>query len=105
MSNLLPENHPMFINDLPLEPTGSDQGMDMIEMQAMEETILEYEENSPETTKKAYYPKIREFKSWCNDAYSRSSVEQRYTVTGPKLHLFLRTMVCVLLTIFKIHAT
>lgn len=96
MSNLLPENDPMFINDVALQPVGSNQAMEMMEMQAMEETILEYESISPEATKKAYNPKIREFQVWCNDAYLRLPIEQRYTVTGPKLHLFLKTMVCVI---------
>lgn len=102
MSEFLPENDPMFINELLLENRGSDQGMEMAEMQAMEETILEYEEYSPEATKKAYNPKILEFQLWCNDKYERLPVESRYTVTGPKLHLFLKTMVCK--NIFKAHA-
>jgi hypothetical protein len=40
--------------------------MEMVELQAMEETILEYEENAPETTKNAYNPKIKEFQFWCD---------------------------------------
>jgi hypothetical protein len=86
----------MFIHDVAIvTATASNQGMEMVEMQAMEETILEYEENAPDTTKKAYNPKIKEFKAWCNDIYRNTSIEQRFTVTGPKLHLFLKTMVGV----------
>ncbi|KAG2213056.1 hypothetical protein INT47_011205 [Mucor saturninus] len=94
MSNFLPVNDPMYIHDLvTATSSSSDQSTEMVETQAMEETMLENEENSPEATNKAYSPKIKEFQVWCDDVYRHSSIEQRFTVTGDKLYLFLKTMV------------
>lgn len=101
MSNFLPESDPMFIHDAYTDDDNtSDQDMEIIEMQAMEETMLEFEESVPENTKKAYNPKIKEFKEWCNRTYTSIPIEERFTVTGPKLHEFLKTMVRVY-TYFK----
>lgn len=43
----------------------------------------------PESTKKAYDPKIKEFKEFCRITYDYEDEEDRCIVTGEKAHYFL----------------
>ncbi|KAI7867344.1 uncharacterized protein EV154DRAFT_532015 [Mucor mucedo] len=98
MSDLVPVNDPKYIHDVVItESSFKDQSMEMIKMQ---ETILECEMNSPETSKKAYNPKVKEFQVWCKDAYRHIFIKEDFTVTGPEFYLFLKTMVCQLFLIY-----
>lgn len=43
----------------------------------------------PKNTKKAYDPKIKEYRNWCDTKFAHLPVEMRYIVTGEKAHFFL----------------
>lgn len=72
------------------DDSSSDEDMLYQEAKVVDETNEDYDRTAPVNTKRAYDPKIKEFKIWCDKKYSSLPAEQRYTVTGPKLHLFLK---------------
>eukprot|EP00644_Phytophthora_capsici_P004007 jgi/Phyca11/108492/e_gw1.15.769.1 len=47
----------------------------------------------PQNTSRAYTNKQNEFKQWCVDKGAAFNDSARFTVTGPKLHLFLEECV------------
>ena len=47
----------------------------------------------PLNTKKAYDPKIRELRRWCDIKFSYEETELRYIVNGEKAHYFLNEAV------------
>lgn len=49
----------------------------------------------PENTKKAYEPKIEEFRKWCDIKFAHEPLEMRYIVTGEKAHFFLDNAVSI----------
>lgn len=66
--------------------------------ESLEKTNQDKINARPENTKKAYEPKIAEFKRWCDVRFAHQPVEERYIVTGEKAHYFLDKEVrnCVL---------
>lgn len=83
----LPNEVPYITSD---SDSSDEEDMSYQQMQAIIETTQEFDQTAPKNTRKAYDPKIREFKNWCDRKYTTLSTDQRYTVTGPKLHLFLK---------------
>ena len=59
--------------------------------QSRERTQATTQEVRPKSIKLAYYPKMSEFCTWCDD--KGFPVATRYQVNGDKLHLFLETVV------------
>ena len=57
--------------------------------QSLENTNQAIYNSRPENTKKAYDPKIREFREWCDIKFAHEPVEVRYIVYGEKAHYFL----------------
>ncbi|OAD74812.1 hypothetical protein PHYBLDRAFT_61139 [Phycomyces blakesleeanus NRRL 1555(-)] len=62
-------------------------------MEAQVSTSRKAEVNRPENTKRSYAPKQKEYKDWCDEAFSSISLKNCYTVYGDKLHLFLKDCV------------
>ncbi|KAG2191724.1 hypothetical protein INT47_007989 [Mucor saturninus] len=53
-------------------------------------SLLYFSLNSrPENTKRAYEPKIEEYRRWCDSKFAHESLELRYIVNGEKAHFFL----------------
>ncbi|OAD75707.1 hypothetical protein PHYBLDRAFT_166935 [Phycomyces blakesleeanus NRRL 1555(-)] len=71
--------------------TTSDVNVRMMEVQVS--TSREAEVNRPENTKRSYASKQKEYKDWCDEAFSSIPLKNRYTVYGDKLHLFLKDCV------------
>ncbi|OAD75561.1 hypothetical protein PHYBLDRAFT_166795 [Phycomyces blakesleeanus NRRL 1555(-)] len=66
----------------------SDVNVRMMEVQVS--TSCEAEVNRPENTKRSYASKQKEYKDWCDEAFSSIPLKNCYTVYGDKLHLFLK---------------
>lgn len=64
--------------------------------QALEATNQAIYNSRPENTKKAYDPKIREFREWCDVKFAHEAAEIRYIVHGEKAHYFLHDAVSVI---------
>ncbi|OAD71925.1 hypothetical protein PHYBLDRAFT_146909 [Phycomyces blakesleeanus NRRL 1555(-)] len=60
----------------------------MVEAQVA--TSREAEVNRPENTKRSYASKQKEYRDWCDKTFPSIYSENRYTVYGDKLHLFLK---------------
>lgn len=61
--------------------------------QSLERTNIATLEAMCHNTKKAYGPKIEEYRKWCDLKFSFESVETRYIVNGDKAHYFLDDVV------------
>lgn len=81
------------------QDSSSDEDTFYQETKAVDETNEDYDRTAPVNTTRAYGPKIKEFKLWCDKKYSSLPTEQKYTVTGPKLHLFLKKEVMYIIFI------
>lgn len=63
--------------------------------QSLEKTNQSQLNSRPENTKKAYEPKIEEYREWCDLKFSHESLELRYIVNGEKAHFFLDDAVSI----------
>ncbi|OWZ02399.1 hypothetical protein PHMEG_00026051 [Phytophthora megakarya] len=61
--------------------------------ESMSRTYTKVAERRPKNTLKAYTNKQKEFMQWCDEKEAAFNALTRYTVTGPKLHLFLEERV------------
>ena len=66
---------------------------DLVVEQIMQETNLQNQRHRAKNTNTSYNPKIKEFKSWCDQIYGAADPSCRYTVTEGKLVAFLQTCV------------
>ena len=66
---------------------------DLVVEQIMQETNLQNQRHRAKNTNTSYDPKIKEFKSWCDQIYGAADPSCGYTVTEGKLVAFLQTCV------------
>jgi hypothetical protein len=57
--------------------------------QSLERTNIATLDGMPKNTKKAYDPKIEEYRRWCDLKFPYEAAELRYIVNGDKAHYFL----------------
>lgn len=96
MSNLLRKNDPMFINELPRDPLDLTKAWKWWNYKLWKKLFLNMKRMPLKPPRMLTIQKSKNFSfGVIKPRYTRSSVEQRYTATGLKLHLFLKSIVCV----------
>lgn len=66
---------------------------DLVVTQIMDQTAMQTQRFRAKATNNQYDPRVVEFKVWCNQMYSGTPLETRYTVTEGKLVAFLQMCV------------
>ncbi|KAG1440024.1 hypothetical protein G6F56_012073 [Rhizopus delemar] len=71
------------------EPSSSSASVNLEMAVAFTKSNKAVQDAKPKNTKKAYQPRIAEFKAWCDEKFFHEPAETRYTIFGQKAHLFL----------------